>query len=177
MANVLKPNGERNFTQLVTMTKQITRSTEVAMKQKLREYCIRTFYMRYRGEGYSEPEIEAMWVAATTPEMFRKKMAFKKGQVDWVWRPLARTASKKDIMTGTLKGESEQLHVSKDTASDMLTGKQSISVDSGHLLGVGSAFDDDGFQDLCFGDAKLQNEVPALGESKKIAQNDSVAEG
>ena len=36
--HVVRPKGERNFNQLVSMTKQISRSTQVALKQKMQEY-------------------------------------------------------------------------------------------------------------------------------------------
>ena len=173
--HVVRPKGERNFNQLVSMTKQITRSTQVALKQKMQEYTKRTFYNRYRGEGYADTEVEAMWVAATTPEMYRKKLAFKKGKVEWVWQPLARTASKKDILTDSLQGEVEQLHVSKDTAADMLLGKQGIHVDAGSLLDAGMPSDDDVF----WGNDLRENEVPALGDGAKptVASDSDAEEG
>ena len=171
---VLKPKGQRNFQGLVTMTRTVTRTSELALKQKMMEYTRRTYYQRFRGEGYSDDEIAAMWTAATTAEKFQKKLAFKKGKVVWVWAPLPRTASKKDIMAASLSGEQEQLHVGEGTAADMLTGAHGVNIDVGSSGSMFGCLSDklDGGADY----DERDNMVPPIGD-KKASKSSSSSSG
>ena len=171
---VLQPKGQRNFNQLVTMTRTVTRTSELALKEKMQEYSLRSFYIRFRGEGLEDPDIAKMWSSATTADKFHKKLAFKKGNVVWCWWPLPRTASKKDILSSALIGESEQLHVGQKTAADMLTGSSSVKLDagsSGHLGAMSNHFDaGDDFNEY-------DNIIPALGDKPATKGSDSENEG
>ena len=139
LSHVVRPKGSRDFTGLVKLYKQAVRTTEVSMNQKVMEYCRRTFWSRYRFEGYTEDEILAMWEASTTADCFKQGLAFKKGSVVWVWKPLPRSASKKDIVACAVSGQAEEMSVGAGTAADMLFGPQALSVGGGSsVVGGGS---------------------------------------